>query len=112
MTSSKPAKGATTDDTDKVLIFDSTTGKFADKIDLDGPGAFVRSAAPGLLFGPQGLLYVTITQLNSLGVATGVGSVRRYNVKSKQYNDLVPPQTYLALPAIGQSPDPSRHSRA
>jgi hypothetical protein len=98
--SSKPATGAPPDDTDKILIFDGTTGKFIDKIDLDGPGASVRSAAPGLLFGPQGLLYVTITQLDASGMATGVGSVRRYNVASKQYHDLVPPQTYLALPTL------------
>jgi WD40 repeat protein len=100
VTSSRPATGAPSDDTDKILIFDGTTGKFLDKIDLDMPGAILRSAAPGLLFGPQGLLYVTIVQLNSIGVATGVGSVRRYNVASKQYHDMVPPNTNLALPTL------------
>jgi hypothetical protein len=98
--SSKPATGAPSDDIDKILIFDGTTGKFVDEIGLDTPGATLRSSAPGLLFGPQGLLYVTIAQLDSSGTATGVGSVRRYNVASKQYHDLVPPQAYLALPTL------------
>jgi hypothetical protein len=101
VTSSRPAMGASTDDTDKILIFDAN-GHFVPNrtISLDQPGAMVRSAAPGLLFGPQGLLYVTIEQLNSSGVATGVGSVRRYNVASKQYHDMVPPNTNLALPTL------------
>jgi len=100
VTSSRPATGAPSDDIDKILIFDGTTGKFVDEIGLDTPGATLRSAAPGLLFGPQGLLYVTITQLDASGTATGVGSVRRYNVASKQYHDLVLPQAYLALPTL------------
>jgi hypothetical protein len=94
------SRGAPSNDTDKIVIFDAN-GHFVDKIDLDQPGAMVRSAAPGLLFGPQGLLYVTIAQLNPLsGTATGVGSVRRYNVASKQYRDIVPPNTNLALPTL------------
>jgi DNA-binding beta-propeller fold protein YncE len=86
-------------DTDKILIFDGSTGAFVDKIDLDRPGS-PRSAAPGLLFGPQGLLYVTIAQLDDSGTATGVGSVRRYNVASKLFHDMVPPNTTLQLPTL------------
>jgi hypothetical protein len=102
VTSSIPATGAPLGDTDKILIFDATTtpATFVAKIDLDSPGASLRSAAPGLLFGPRGLLYVTITQLDSTGMATGVGSLRRYNVATKSYNDLVPPNTYLSLPTL------------
>ena len=102
VTSSKPESAAASDDTDKILIFvvNGTAGIFVDKIDLDRPGAQVRSAAPGLLFGPQGLLYVTIAQLNSSGDATGIGSLRRYNVASKLFRDMVPPNTKLQLPSL------------
>jgi hypothetical protein len=100
VTSSRPAEPNTpSNDTDKILIFDGTTGTFVDKIDLDRPGG-QRSAAPGLLFGPQGQLYVTIAQLNDLGFATGVGSVRRYNVASKLFHDMVQPNTKLQLPTL------------
>jgi hypothetical protein len=99
VTSSRPAGNVPSNDTDKVLIFDGTTGAFVDKIDLDRPGG-QRSAAPGLLFGPQGLLYVTITQLTDSGDPTGVGSVRRYNVASKLFKDMVPPNTKLQLPTL------------
>jgi hypothetical protein len=102
VTSSRPSTPpAPSDDTDKILIFDGTTGAFVDKINLDSPGGLSqRSAAPGLLFGPQGLLYVTIDQLKETGPATGVGSVRRYNVASKQFHDMVPPNTKLQLPTL------------
>jgi DNA-binding beta-propeller fold protein YncE len=105
VTSSKPAgsnvagSNVPSNDTDKILIFDGTTGAFIDKIDLDRPGG-QRSAAPGLLFGPQGLLYVTIAQITDSLEATGVGSVRRYNVASKQFHDMVPPNTKLQLPTL------------
>jgi hypothetical protein len=52
------------------------------------------------LFGPQGLLYVTIDQLKDSGAATGIGSVRRYNVASRLFHDLVPPNTKLQLPTL------------
>jgi hypothetical protein len=72
-----------------------------DKINLDSPDTTkVRSAAPGLLFGPGGLLYVTIAQLDALGNATGVGSVRRYDVRSKQFQVIVPTNTTLKLPTL------------
>jgi hypothetical protein len=100
VTSSKPSgPNVPSNDTDKILIFNGTTGAFIEKIDLDRPGG-QRSAAPGLLFGPQGLLYVTIAQLTDQGDATGVGSVRRYNVASKLFHDMVPPNTKLKLPSL------------
>jgi hypothetical protein len=98
VTSSRPAI-APSDDTDKILIFDGATGDFVDKIDLDRRGG-QRGAAPGLLFGPQSLLYVTLDQLKDSGAATGIGSVRRYNVASKQFHDIVPPNTKLQLPTL------------
>lgn len=52
VTSSRPAGlNVPSDDTDKILIFDGTTGAFVDKIDLDRPGG-QRSAAPGRPAGP------------------------------------------------------------
>jgi hypothetical protein len=98
VTSSRPAT-APSDDTDKILIFDGATGAFVDKIDLDRPGG-QRSAAPGLLFGPQGLLYVTIDQLKDSGTATGIGSAHRYNLASKLFHDMVPSNTKLQLPTL------------
>ena len=87
-------------DTDKILVFNGMTGVFVDRIDLDNPGAGMRSAAPGLLFGPEGLLYVTIAQLDGSGNPQGVGSVRRYDVSSKQFQIIVPPNTTLKLPTL------------
>jgi hypothetical protein len=88
-------------DTDKILIFNGTTGVFVDKIDLDSPDTMMlRSAAPGLLFGPAGLLYLTIAQLHSDGSPTGIGSVRRYNVSTKQFQVIVAPKTTLQLPTL------------
>ena len=99
VTSSRPATPPL-GDTDKILIFNGTTGMFVDRIDLDGAGATVRSAAPGLLFGPNGLLYVTIAQLDASGNATGVGSIRKYDVAKKQFQVIVQPNTTLKLPTL------------
>jgi hypothetical protein len=99
ITSSRPATPPL-GDTDKILIFNGTTGAFVDRIDLDGAGATVRSAAPGLLFGPNGLLYVTIAQLDASGNATGVGSIRQYDVATKQFRVIVQPNTTLKLPTL------------
>jgi hypothetical protein len=88
-------------DTDKILVFNGT-GTFVERIDLDSSDTTKeRSAAAGLLFGPEGLLYVTIAQLppNS-EMPTAVGSVRRYNVASKRFQVIVPPNTTLALPTL------------
>ena len=100
VTSSKPTgPNVPSNDTDKILIFNGTTGGFIDKIDLDTPFG-QRSAAPGLLFGPQGLLYVTIAQLDDRDIPTGVGSMRRYNVATKLFHDVVPSNTKLRLPSL------------
>ncbi|MEH7332064.1 hypothetical protein V7161_05460 [Neobacillus drentensis] len=84
-------------DTDKILIFDGQTGKFLDKIDLYAPGQ-ARAFAQALLFGPNGKLYVPITgpsddKPDGTSVPAGefTGSVRRYNVDSKKFKEIVPP---------------------
>src|SRR5262249_49798801 len=48
---------ANPDDTDKILIFNGTTGQCLDKIDLDQVGP-LRAFAQALLFGPGGRLFV------------------------------------------------------
>ncbi|NWK72309.1 hypothetical protein HWX41_25495 [Bacillus paramycoides] len=81
-------------DTDKILIFDGDTGKFIGKIDLYAPGK-PRAFAQALLFGPDGKLFVPITGPfdNATGAPTGefTGSVRRYNVHSKKFKEVVRP---------------------
>ncbi|MDN3018910.1 hypothetical protein PH210_22310 [Paenibacillus sp. BSR1-1] len=84
-------------DTDKILIFDGDTGKFINKIDLYAPGQS-PAFAQALLFGPNGKLYVPITgpsddKPDGTSVPTGefTGSVRRYNVDSKKFMEIVPP---------------------
>ncbi|MBU8878220.1 hypothetical protein BGM26_04335 [Bacillus sp. FJAT-29790] len=81
-------------DTDKILIFDGKTGKFLDKIDLYAPGK-PRAFAQALLFGPDGKLFVPITGPfdNVTGAPTGkfTGSVRRYNVHTKKFKEIVLP---------------------
>jgi hypothetical protein len=99
VTSSRPPT-APLGDTDKILIFNGTTGVSVDRINLDNPGATVRSAAPALLFGPSDLLYVTIAQLDASGTPTGVGSIRRYDVTTRQFQVIVQPNTTLKLPAL------------
>jgi len=43
---------------------------------------------------------VTIAQLKDSGEATGVGSVRRYNVASKLFHDMVSSNTALRVPTL------------
>jgi hypothetical protein len=86
-----------TGDNDKILIF-NPDGSFVDQIDLDKPSDALRNSAPALRFGPGRLLYVTIVQLNLSDQQTGVGSVRQYNVRTKQYKDIVPPNTTQKAP--------------
>lgn len=76
------------DDTDKIMIFNGSTGAFLDKIDLYAAGQ-PRAFAQALLFGPDGKLYVPITG----GAPSIVGSVRRYNVQSKTFDIIVPPDS-------------------
>jgi hypothetical protein len=78
-------------DTDKILIFQGPGGvspgdpiEGVNKIDLDQPGQ-PRAFAQALLFGPGGFLFVPIS-----GNGPDTGSVRRYNVVSKDYTVFVP----------------------
>jgi hypothetical protein len=102
VTSSRPppAQNPPVGDTDKILVFNGTTGVLVDRIDLDMAGSNDRSVAPGLLFGPNGLLYLTIAQVDASGVATGVGSIRKYDVTNKQFQVIVQPNTTLNLPTL------------
>ncbi|PEC18946.1 hypothetical protein COM96_27805 [Bacillus cereus] len=72
-------------DTDKILVFEGSTGKFLDQIDLDTVGE-PRAFAQAILFGPAGKLFVPIT-----GDGPDTGSVRRYDVQSKTFDVFVPP---------------------
>ena len=57
---------------------------FQDKIDLWQVGVQPRSFAAGLLFGPEGKLFVPING------GASAGEVRRYDVDTKQYEVFVP----------------------
>jgi len=70
--------------TDAIRVYDAATGAFQDKIDLWQVGAQPRSFAAGLLFGPEGKLFVAING------GAGAGEVRRYDVESKQFDVFVP----------------------
>jgi hypothetical protein len=98
VTSSYHSTPTSSRDTDKILIFDGFTGRYVDKIDLDVPGG-QRFAAPGILFGPRGLLYATLLGLTSSGPAAGnadgVGALRVYEVATKQFRTIVPPGSQL-----------------
>jgi DNA-binding beta-propeller fold protein YncE len=74
---------ANANDTDKIEIFDVSngTGTFVDQILLDQVGQ-PRAFAQALEFGPGGLLYVPITS---------TGEVRRYDVRTKTFDVIVPP---------------------
>lgn len=74
-----------TSDTDKILIFNGTTGTFLDQIELGTPTE--RAFAQALVFGPGHFLYVPITG----GAETVAGEVRRYNIHTGTYDVIVPP---------------------
>jgi hypothetical protein len=97
--------GANNTDTDKILIFagpgSDNPGTFLDKIDLDqiSNDPKVRASAQALLFGPDGLLYVPITNSGfPLNVSTG--EVRRYNVRTKGFDVIV--KSFIAGGPLGQ----------
>jgi hypothetical protein len=76
-------------DTDKILIFNKN-GQCQDQIDLysvqnHDPRAF----AEAIMFGPKGRLFVPIN--NS-------GEVRRYNLKTRTFDRLIPPGGPLQVP--------------
>lgn len=93
VTSSYHMMGADKHDTDKIVVFDGATGRFVDKIDVDRPAneGKPRMAAIGIVFGPEDRLYATITGLDNLGNFTLVGSLRAYDVRTKQFRTIVPP---------------------
>ncbi len=70
---------ANANDTDAIRIYDNS-GVFVDKIDLYQVGQ-PRAFAQALLFGPEGRLFVPITN---------TGEVRRYEVASKNFAVFVP----------------------
>lgn len=75
---------ADANDTDKILIFQGPTGAspgaYVGRIELDSVGQ-PRAFAQALLFGPEGSLFVPITN---------TGEVRRYDVTTKLFNSFVP----------------------
>lgn len=79
-------------DNDKILIFQgpsgNTPGAYVDRIDLDAVGQ-PRTSPQAILFGPDGKLFVPINQN---------GSVRRYDVATKTYENFVSPGGPLTAP--------------
>jgi hypothetical protein len=93
--------------TDKILIFagprSEHPGRYLDHIDLDhlgSNGVVDDFAAPGgIVFGPQGILFVAIFNggaavsnggIASLNGAGPTGEVRRYDVQTKTHTPFVP----------------------
>jgi hypothetical protein len=74
-------------ETDKVLVFNPTTGACRPWINLDQPGQ--NTYARGLVFGPGGKLYLPITA----GSTTDPGGVRAYDVYAHPvtYTEFVSP---------------------
>ncbi|MBT2738746.1 hypothetical protein [Bacillus sp. ISL-7] len=85
---------ADVNDTDKILVVNRHSRKLIDKIDLYAAGQ-PRAFAEGILFGPEGKLFVPINGPfdPETGEPTGefTGSVRRYNVHSKKFKEIIPP---------------------
>ena len=75
---------ADANDTDKILVFNGTTGALIKKIDLYEVGE-PRAFAQVILFGPEGKLFVPIT-----GGGPDTGSVRRYDIGSGSFDVFVP----------------------
>lgn len=82
-------------DTDKILVFNGTTGAYLGKIDLAQSVASGgrRAFAQAIFFGPGGLLYVPITG----GDPQTTGEVRRYDVTTGQF-DIFAPSAHLGSP--------------
>jgi hypothetical protein len=94
-------------DTDKILVFEGATGRFVDKIDVDRPAneGKPRMAAFGILFGPEDRLYATVVGLDNSGNFNFVGSLRAYDIRTKQFRTIVRPGTPaanggLSLPSL------------
>src|SRR5262249_18850917 len=80
--------GAT--DTDKILEFSRTTRAYLGKIDLDQAGQ-PRAYAQALLFGPDGKLFVPITDAFPDNTSPYAGEVRRYDLGTDAYDVFIPP---------------------
>ena len=76
---------ANADDIDRILVFDIPSGACVDEIALDKVGE-PRAFAQALLFGPGGFLFVPIS-----GDGPDTGAVRRYDVKTKVFSNVVEP---------------------
>ena len=75
---------ADANDIDRILIFDAAGGVCADEIDLDQVGQ-PRAFAQYILFGPGGYLFAPIAG------GGDAGAVRRYDVNTKVFTNLVAP---------------------
>ena len=79
-------------DSDAILIFEGPDGPHpgacVDQINLDPPGTVSpnRAFAQALLFGPHGDLFVPIT-----GNGPDTGAVRRYDVRTHKFTNIVQP---------------------
>ncbi len=86
---------ADSNDTNKILVLDPVTRKQKDAIVLDQAGQ-PEAFAEAIAFGPDGRLFAPIT-----GDGPASGSVRRYDVATKSFDDLVAPSVGggpLAMP--------------
>lgn len=73
------------EDVDRILKFDVKTGKVIDAIPLSDKASDPRAYAQAIVFGPGGKLFVPI----SGGAPETAGQLRRYDIKTKQYNLIV-----------------------
>lgn len=93
------AVGTNVNDTDKILVFEGPNGNHPGRlitnavIDLDTKNAtHGQNWAQAALFGPQGRLFVPI-----IGNGPDAGQVRRYDVKTKHYEEVVKPGGALKM---------------
>jgi sugar lactone lactonase YvrE len=75
---------ANASDIDRILIIEAATGACVDEIDLDAVGQ-ARAFAQYIVFGPAGSLFVP---------TFGMGAVRRYDVRTKEYTNFVLPNAH------------------
>ena len=72
-------------DTDKVLVFNASSGALKDEINLDQAGQ-PRAFGQAIEFGPDGKLFVPIS-----GTGPDTGSIRRYDVATHAFTVFVAP---------------------
>jgi hypothetical protein len=82
------------DDTDKILVFNPSTGACVDSIDTDGPTG-AKAYAQAVVFGPSGYLFAPVRSkvTTTDPAAADVGAIRRYDVTAKTYTDFAGPVT-------------------